>query len=69
MSDEAKFVTIDGTQYLMSSLSENAKAQLVNLQVTDAEIERAKARIAIFQTARAAYARTLKDELDKSRPM
>ena len=60
-----KTITIDGKEHELSTLSENARAQVVNLRVTDAEIERIKAKLAIFQTARMAYAKTLKDELNK----
>jgi hypothetical protein len=66
MAEATAVVTIDGKQYDTASLSENARAQLVNLRVTDAEIERLKAQMAIFQTARMSYAKALKDELDKA---
>lgn len=59
-------ITIDGKEHELSSLSENARAQVTNLRVTDSEIERIKAQLAIFQTARTAYAKALKDELDKA---
>ncbi len=53
-------VTVDGIHYDFESLSENAKAQLVSLQVTDAEIQRLQVLLAITQTARNAYAAELK---------
>jgi len=37
----------------------------VNLRVTDAEIEKLKQQLAIYQTARTAYARALSAELPK----
>ena len=46
-------VTIDGLDYPIDALSENAKAQLVSLQE----------ELAILQTARIAYANALKQEL------
>jgi len=58
-------VTIDGVEYQLSELSEEARAQVVNLRVTDQEIERLKQRLAIAQTARTAYANALKGELPK----
>ena len=61
-----KTITINGKEYELSSLSENARAQVTNLRVTDGEIERLKAHLAIFQTARTAYAKALKDELEKT---
>lgn len=69
MSDVAlvgKTITIDGKEHQLSNLSENARNQVTNLRVTDAEIERLKAQLAIFQTARMTYAKALKDELEKA---
>ncbi|GAA5169767.1 DUF6447 family protein [Modicisalibacter zincidurans] len=56
-------VTIDGTDYNVADLSENARSQVVNLQVTDQEIARLQQQLAIYQTARTAYARALSEEL------
>ena len=64
MADEQpQTVTIDGTEYNAADLSENARNQVVNLRVTDAEIEKLKQQLAIFQTARTAYANALQQEL------
>ncbi|MEI7993315.1 MAG: hypothetical protein WCH01_00290 [Methylococcaceae bacterium] len=52
-------ITIDGKDYDAASLSEQAKAQLISMQVTDQKIENLQTELAIFQTARAAYAREL----------
>lgn len=60
-----KIITIDGKEHELSNLSDNAKAQVTNLRVTDAEIKRIQAQLAIFQTARLSYAKALKDELQK----
>lgn len=59
----ANTTTIDGREYDMDSLSEAAKSQLTNIQVTDQEIARLQQRLAIAQTARQAYARALQAEL------
>ncbi|MBZ0332069.1 hypothetical protein KZO25_17270 [Halomonas sp. ANAO-440] len=56
-------VTIDGQAYSLDALSENAKQQMANLRVTDTEIEKLKQQLAIYQTARTAYARALAAEL------
>lgn len=56
-------ITIDGVEYQLSDLSEEARAQVVNLRVTDQEIAKIKQQLAIYQTARAAYARALGDKL------
>lgn len=64
MADEQQqTVTNDGTEYNVADLSENARNQVVNLRVTDAEIEKLKQQLAIFQTARTAYANALQQEL------
>ncbi|MBK1692777.1 DUF6447 family protein [Ectothiorhodospira mobilis] len=59
-------ITIDGTEYPLDQLSENARSQVMNLRVTDHEIARLKQQLAICQTARAAYARALEGELPKT---
>lgn len=58
-------IVIDGTEYPLDDLSSEAKSQIVNLRVVDQELQRLQAQLAITQTARAAYARALKTELDK----
>jgi len=68
MNEAPKTVSIDGKEYVLDALNENARAQLLNLNVTDQEIARLQQQIAIAQTARAAYARALKVELDKAEP-
>ena len=37
----AQKITIDGVEYDLDSLSDNARAQVVNLQATDQELARA----------------------------
>lgn len=58
-------ITIDGTQYDLDTFSDDAKAQLHSLQITDRKIAELQAEMAIFQTARAAYARALQASLPK----
>ncbi|MEX0429805.1 DUF6447 family protein [Spiribacter insolitus] len=59
----ANRVTIDGREYDLEKLSDAAKSQLGNIQVTDQEIARLQQQLAIAQTARQAYARALQEEL------
>ena len=59
----AQKITIDGVEYDLDSLSDNARAQVVNLQATDQELARARSLVAILQTARMAYANALKAQL------
>lgn len=48
MSDkQAQTVTIDGTEYNVTDLSDNAQNQVANLCVTDAKIEKLKQHMAI----------------------
>jgi hypothetical protein len=66
MEPKAEFgkgVTIDGVTYKFSDLNENARKQLINVRVTDQEIARLNQQLAIAQTARAAYAMALAQEL------
>jgi len=61
--DEPQTLTIDGTDYNLADLSDEAKSQVTNLRVTDQEIARLQQQLAIYQTARTAYAQALKAEL------
>ncbi len=58
-------ITIDGKEYDVQSLSEEARTQIVNLRVTDQEIQRLKQCLAITQTARVSYAKALEAALPK----
>ncbi len=60
MADSTKNkVSIDGVEYKVSDLNDNAKNQIVNLRVTDQEIASLNQKLAIAQTARIAYANAL----------
>lgn len=59
-------ITIDGVQYDLDMLSEAAKQQLINLQVTDGEIARLQTQLGIANTARTAYANALKATLPQT---
>ena len=52
-------ITIDNQEYELDTLSAEAKAQLLSLQITDQKIAELQAQMAIYQTARLAYARAL----------
>lgn len=56
-------IKIDEKEYELEQLSEEAKNQLVSLQFVDAELQRLQAQIAVFQTARMAYANGLRAAL------
>lgn len=60
-------ITIDGLEYNTEDLTDNGKAQLASLQFLEAQVKKIQAEIAVYQTARNAYATALKSELnDKS---
>jgi hypothetical protein len=54
---------IDGVEYSTDQLSETARKQIVSLRTTEQEILRLEQQLAIFRTARNAYAQALKAEL------
>lgn len=58
-------VTIDNKPYELDQLSDIVKQQLMNLQVADQKIIALQQDLALMQTARAAYARILSDNLPK----
>ena len=58
-------VSIDGTEYILDDLSDNAKAQLMNIQFVDAQIQQLNNEWAVADTARIGYTRALKSELEK----
>ena len=60
---QGRTVTIDGTEYKLADLSDNARQQLANLRVADTEIRRLERQLALARTARQAYARVLQGEL------
>jgi len=49
-------ITIDNVDYPLSSLTENAKMLLSNLQFSDNEITRLSNLLAVVKTARGTYA-------------
>ena len=59
-------IKIDDVDYDTDDMSTNAKAQLASLQFNEAHIQQLKNEIAIADTAKAAYLRALKAELEKT---
>ena len=58
-------ITIDDVEYNLSDLSDNAKAQLANIQFVDAQIQQLNNEWAVSDTARMGYANALKADLAK----
>jgi hypothetical protein len=61
---DAKLI-INGKEYLIKDLSDDAKAQLQSLQFVKAEIQRLNAQLSVVKTAEAAYQRALVEVLPK----
>ena len=64
-TDTEQEITIDDVEYNLSDLSDNARAQLVNIQFVDAQIQQLNNEWAVADTARIGYTAALKAELDK----
>ena len=57
-------ITVDGIEYNTEDLTENGKAQLASLQFLEAQMNKLKSEIAVYQTARNSYVTALKAELE-----
>ena len=60
-------IKIDDKEYDITTLSDEARAQLGSLQFVDAELKRLQAQAAALQTARMAYANALKASLPETK--
>ncbi|MCK0163720.1 DUF6447 family protein [Marinobacter sp. S6332] len=60
-------ITIDGKQYALDSLNDNAKAQITNIRATDRLIGELENELAITKTARQRYGEALEQELKATR--
>ena len=63
--ENAKKITIDEVEYNLDDLSDNAKAQLENIQFVDAQLQQLNNEWAVSDTARIGYTNALKAELAK----
>lgn len=59
-------IVVDGVEFAADQLSEEAKAQVVNLHGCDQELARLRQQMAIVQTARMAYVAALKQSLPQA---
>lgn len=57
-------ITIDNKEYDLDKLSDHAKEQLASVQFCDHELRRLQFQAAAYQTARKAYAKALRVELE-----
>ena len=65
-NEDKPTITVDGVDYALDSLSDNAKAQLANIQFVDAQIQQLNNEWAVSDTARIGYTNALKNELAKT---
>jgi len=59
-------ITIDGKEHDTEDFSDQAKATIGSLQFVDAQLQQLRNELAICDTARLAYGRALKRELEKA---
>ena len=59
-------IEMDGKEYNLADLTDNAKAQVLNLQFVEAQLIQLQNELAVSDTARMGYTRALKSELEKS---
>tara|TARA_Y100001968_G_C19168742_1_gene624552 strand:- start:120 stop:305 length:186 start_codon:yes stop_codon:yes gene_type:complete len=58
-------INIDGKDYNIDELSDEAKNQLSSLQFVQGELKRIEGQMAVYRTAYSAYSSALKNELEK----
>ena len=58
---ESQKITIDGKEYIVDDLSENAKKQLININFVDSQLQQLNNEWAIADTARIGYERPQKE--------
>ena len=58
-------ITMDDKEYKVEDMSDDAKAQLLNIQFVDGQIQQLKNEWAVSDTARLGYTAALKGELVK----
>lgn len=56
-------ITVDGVEYNTEDLTDNGKAQLASLQFLEAQMNKLKNEIAVYNTAKNSYIAALKEEL------
>ena len=68
MGDEkdGQKISIDGTDYILDNLSEEAKVKISNIQFVDTQIQQLNNELAISDTARIGYTNALKREILKA---
>ena len=60
-------ITIDGKEYNLNNLSETAKAQLINIQFVDAQLQQLNNELAVADTAKIGYSNALKQDINSGK--
>jgi hypothetical protein len=59
-------ITIDDIDYNTEDLTDNGRAQLASLQFLEAQMQKIRNEMAVYQTAQRTYIMALKSEIEKS---
>ena len=62
-NDKGNKITIDNVEYKLDELSDDARAQLINIQFVEAQLQQLNNEWAVSDTARIGYTNALKAEL------
>ena len=65
-SDKSGTVSIDGKDYVLDELSNEAKEQIASLQFVEQQIQQLQNECAISDTARIGYSNAIKKEVEKT---
>ena len=65
-SDKSGTVSIDGKDYVLDELSNEAKEQIASLQFVEQQIQQLQNELAISDTARIGYSNAIKKEVEKT---
>ncbi|MEQ8798078.1 MAG: DUF6447 family protein [Salinisphaeraceae bacterium] len=63
---DERTITIDGTEYNLADLSEEARNAAANVSATDVELRRLRVQVGIAQAARKTFADALKANLPET---
>lgn len=58
-------ITIDGVEYPLKDMSDQAKAQIANIQFVDQQLQQLNNEWAVSDTARLGYSHALQKELEE----
>ena len=61
-------ITIDGIDYHTEDLTDNGKAQLASLQFLEAQMQKLRNEVTVYETARQSYVDMLKADLADTPP-